>query len=98
MTDEAISSWNEKQMRSPQPAKAGFAMTIGEGEVFIIGGGQIFAQALPFADRLYLTIVTGDFGADTFFPEYSKFTKKTFEQKGESGEYKYSFVDLEREE
>jgi dihydrofolate reductase len=70
----------------------------GAEEIFIIGGGQIFAQALPLVHKLYLTIVEGDFGADTFFPEYeSIFTKKTFEQKGESGKYLYTFTDLERE-
>lgn len=46
-----------------------------EDEVFIIGGGQIFEQALPIADRLYLTMVDATFDADTFFPDYSKFTK-----------------------
>ena len=39
-------------------------------EVFIIGGGQIYRQALPFADRLYLTFVHASYPeADTFFPE-----------------------------
>lgn len=41
-----------------------------DGEVFIIGGGMIYAEALPIADRLYLTHVDTDFpDADTFFPE-----------------------------
>lgn len=39
-----------------------------DGEVFIIGGAQIYAQALPHADTLYITHVDGDFDADTFFP------------------------------
>ena len=38
-----------------------------ESEAFIIGGGQIYAQALPMADRLELTYVEAE--ADTFFPE-----------------------------
>lgn len=41
-----------------------------DGEVFIIGGGMIYAEALPIADRLYLTHVDTEFpDADTFFPE-----------------------------
>jgi dihydrofolate reductase len=40
----------------------------GETEVFIIGGGEIFAQALPFAGRIYLTRVQVEAGADVFFP------------------------------
>ncbi len=40
-------------------------------EVMIIGGGQIYAQALPLADRLYITQVhTQVPKADTFFPAY----------------------------
>lgn len=39
----------------------------GETEAFIIGGGQIYEQAIGIADKLYLTIVKGDFTADTFF-------------------------------
>lgn len=68
----------------------------GSDEIFIFGGGQIFAEALPLVDKLYLTIVKGDFGADIFFPDYSEFKKIVFEQKGESGEYKYRFVNLEK--
>jgi len=48
-------------------------------------------------DRLYLTIAQGDFGADTFFPDYSEFKKVLREEFGESGEYKFRFVDLEKE-
>lgn len=49
-------------------------MEIGS-ENYIIGGGSIYKQFLPFADKLYLTIVKQDFDADTFFPEidYSDF-------------------------
>lgn len=65
-------------------------------EVFVIGGGQIFAQALPMVDKLYLTLVKGDFGADTFFPDYSSFTKKTFEEKGQFGGNRFTFVNLEK--
>lgn len=66
-------------------------------EIFIIGGGQIFKEALEkkLVDKLYLTLVEGDYGADTFFPDYSGF-KITKEEKGRSGEYKYKFVNLEK--
>lgn len=40
----------------------------GENEVFVIGGGQIFRQALPAADRLYLTQVHARLDCDVFFP------------------------------
>ena len=38
-----------------------------EEEIFIIGGEQIYKQFLPYADKIYLTKVKGDFGADRFF-------------------------------
>lgn len=43
-----------------------------ESEVFIIGGGQIFAQAIGLADRIYLTRVHSIAGCDVFFPEYDE--------------------------
>lgn len=40
------------------------------GDAFIIGGASIYSQALPYADRLYVTrIYARADGADTFFPE-----------------------------
>lgn len=39
-----------------------------EPEVFVLGGGHIFAQVLPRADRLYLTIVEAIVAGDAFFP------------------------------
>ncbi|HOK26083.1 MAG TPA: dihydrofolate reductase [Bacteroidales bacterium] len=41
----------------------------GEEEVFVIGGGSIYRQFMPLADRLYITHVHDKAPADTFFPE-----------------------------
>lgn len=41
----------------------------GEEEVFIIGGGTIYQQSLPFLDSIYLTEVQTELEGDTFFPE-----------------------------
>ena len=38
-------------------------------EVFVIGGAELYAAALPRADRLYLTLIEADYQGDTFFPE-----------------------------
>lgn len=38
-------------------------------EIFIIGGAEIFRSALPSADRIYLTLVHGNFDGDAFFPD-----------------------------
>jgi len=42
-----------------------------EKENFVIGGGSIYTQFMPFADKLYITRVHKEFDADTFFPEIS---------------------------
>lgn len=66
-------------------------------EIFIIGGGQIYEQALRLTDKLYLTLVDKEFPeADTFFPKYKEFDKVIFEEEGESEGLKYKFVTLEK--
>lgn len=40
-------------------------------EIFIIGGGSVYRQFMPLADRLMVTHIHGEFPADTFFPEIS---------------------------
>jgi len=39
-----------------------------EAEVFILGGGEIYRQAMPFVHRIYLTRIHASFEGDTFFP------------------------------
>jgi len=41
-----------------------------EGEVFIIGGAQLYAAALPHCHYLYLTRLTTTYSGDTFFPPF----------------------------
>ena len=41
-------------------------------EIFVIGGSEIYKQALPFADKLYVTHVKAVIEGDAFFPEYDK--------------------------
>ena len=72
------------------------AETIENDEIFIIGGGQIFEQIIKFADRLYLTIVEGEYEADTFFPDYTKFKRVVSSHNGESEGLRYKYVILER--
>ncbi|MFH0956035.1 MAG: dihydrofolate reductase [Candidatus Falkowbacteria bacterium] len=68
-----------------------------KGEIFFIGGGMIYKQALPLADKLYLTIVDDEpTQADTFFPDYSEFKNILKKEKKESSGYKYNFVELTR--
>ncbi|MCC6598029.1 MAG: dihydrofolate reductase [Alphaproteobacteria bacterium] len=45
------------------------AVDLGVDEVFITGGGQIYAQTLPLTQRLYLTVLERSYEGDTFFPK-----------------------------
>ncbi len=68
-------------------------------EVFIIGGANVYKQALDsdIVDRLYLTLVDADFQeADVFFPEYNKFTKVATKAGSKDETFNYKFVTLER--
>jgi len=72
-----------------------FGKTIETKEIFVIGGAQIYAHALPYADKLYLTVVDKKVGdADAFFPDYSEFKNVLFERKSRDQNYSYTFVDL----
>lgn len=69
-------------------------------EVFIIGGAQIYRQALPLADRIYLTVIDKEYEGDTSFPEidYSQWREYSREEfaRGEEFEHPFSFITLER--
>jgi len=66
-------------------------------EVHIGGGAQIYEQALPYIDKLYLTLIDDSKEADSFFPPYADtFTKKVFEEKREWNGLSYRWIDLER--
>ena len=67
----------------------------GGEEIFVIGGGQIYELAMPFLDRLYLTLIEGDFEGDAFFPDYSEFQKEMSSRNSEEADFKYRFVALE---
>ncbi len=61
--------WNAPDVETAPSLDHAIALT-GADDTFIIGGGAIYAQAMPLATRLYLTEVDADTpGADTFFPE-----------------------------
>lgn len=66
-------------------------------EIFICGGASIYKQFISLADRLYLTLVEGDYDADTFFPEYPEFTKEMEREEKNNGKYAFTFVTLEKE-
>lgn len=72
----------------------------GVEEVVVIGGAGLFREALPRADRLYMTEVHATVEGDTFFPPRTEAewqeTWREDHRAGEADDYDYSFVLLER--
>lgn len=65
-------------------------------EVFVIGGGSVYAQSIDLADKLYLTEVDDvPLGGDVFFPDYSGFREVSREDchKDNRHGFAYSFVE-----
>ena len=67
---------------------------------FILGGAEIYKQAMPLTDKLDITFVHHQFDADVFFPEIDKTiwketSRENFEA-DENNKYDYSFVTFER--
>lgn len=68
-------------------------------DVYIIGGGSIYNQAIEFADRLYLTEIDDTpKNADTYFPEYENWIEEKRESHNidEKHGFRYAFVDYKR--
>jgi len=69
-------------------------------ESFVIGGGSIYNQFLPFCNKLYLTVVDKDFDADTFFPQIDLSQWKLIEKEDQLSDeftgFKYSFLIFEK--
>lgn len=68
-------------------------------EVFIMGGEEIFKQALPMVETVYLTVVHQDFEGDAFFPPFEEaFTEvsRIDCQADSENLYDYSFLVYER--
>ena len=77
------------------------ALCAGEEEVFIIGGGQVYQQALALADKLYITYIHHSFPeATTFFPELDaaqwEETDREEHPADEKNPYPYTYINYSR--
>ncbi len=65
---------------------------------FVIGGSEVYTQAMPHAHRLLLTIIDEDFDGDATFPDYSsgwiKISDRTVDP-DEKNKYRHTFVEYE---
>lgn len=71
-----------------------------EEEVMIIGGASIYRQFLPKAQRVYLTVIDGEFEGDAFFPEMNmnkwKIVNEEKHEADEKNSHPYTFKVFER--
>ncbi len=78
---------------------AALALTANAAKVFVIGGGELYAQAMPLADELVLTEIDAAFdGADTFLPaiDRSRFGETARESRHSASGVAYAFVTYRR--
>ena len=67
-----------------------------EEEVFIAGGGQVYREALPYSDKLYITVIDKIIYGDVYFPEINKNDFiVTYEQRIEGG-IPYTYYTYDR--
>ena len=74
------------------------ALDTGKNEIMVIGGAELYKQALPYANKLYLTVVHADVDGDAYFP---KVTDTHWHEENrvrhfvdEQNDYDYSFVEM----
>lgn len=76
------------------------AKQVGDKEVFIIGGAEIYKQSIHLADKLYVTKIHHSFDGDVSFPEIDptiwKETKRVDLKADEKNKYDYSFGEYEK--
>ncbi|WP_047985265.1 dihydrofolate reductase [Ornithinibacillus californiensis] len=69
-------------------------------ELFVIGGGGLFEQILPYADRMYITLIDEDFHGDVLFPSFSMEewaeVSRVKGVKDEKNPYDYYFIQYNR--
>ena len=68
----------------------------GEDVVYVIGGGEIFAQMINDVDAIQLTLVERELEGDAFFPPYEQILKSDFELVSEERHDGFRYLDYER--
>lgn len=80
--------------------EAAIEMAHGREEIFIVGGGEIYLQSLPLANRIYLTCIDAEIDGDTYFPPLSEDWQRISceeHQADARNQYDYRFEIWEKE-
>jgi dihydrofolate reductase len=92
--------WHAPGVETAASLDAALALLAGVPKAFVVGGGELYAQALPMADELVLTEIERDFDGDTFFPAWdrSRFTETSRERHHAAppNDFDYAFVTYQR--
>lgn len=73
------------------------SLCAGQDEVFVTGGAEIYRQALPLAQRIYLTELDAAIAGDAFFPEFSTAQWQLSSREAHQGrEFAYAFSVYDR--
>lgn len=100
LTRSADFTASDAQIVSSLDGGIQLALDAGETELFVIGGAQVFAQALPIAQRLYYTEVHADANADSFFPQLDRAQWREISRQdfpaGPKNDYSFKILNLER--
>jgi dihydrofolate reductase len=93
------SGWSAPGAETAASLDAALALLDGTPRAFVIGGGQLYALALPQADELVLTEIDADFVGDTFFPEFDRrqFQERSREAHRDAHGTAYSFVHYSKD-
>ena len=68
----------------------------GQEEILVAGGGSIYEQALPYADKIYATEIDAHFEGDTFFPEPGPEWTGTVDEVHEENGITFSYITLQK--
>jgi dihydrofolate reductase len=92
--------WTASGCHAAHSIEAALAAPREREDAFVIGGAEIYALALPFAFRLYMTEIEHDFEGDAFFPEFdrSRWREASRESRvlGGAAGFSYDFVAYDR--
>jgi dihydrofolate reductase len=90
--------WHAAGADTAPSLRAALALASSAPKVFVIGGAQAWAEAMPLADELILTEIDADLEGDAFFPPWnrSEFEETAREAGPGSGGLKFNFVTYAR--
>ena len=92
-------AWRADGAEAVPSLAAALAHVADAAKVFVIGGGELYAAAVPSADELLLTEIDAEFdGADTFFPPFdrARFSEMARDERHTADGTRYAFVSYRR--